>query len=81
MVAHPHPLIEVVENCISLWFACIAGSLTAHVLCSIDLCSMYMGLRQDASWSSSGSGREGDRVAATDGNTTGADQEYPCIDA
>jgi len=44
MVAHPHPLIEAVENCISLWFACIAGSLTAHVLCSIDLFSMQYGL-------------------------------------
>ena len=35
MVAHPRPLIEVLEHCISLWLAGIAGSLTAHVLCSV----------------------------------------------
>lgn len=44
MVAHPRPLIEVLENCIPLWFACIAGSLTAYVLCSMDLFSMQYGL-------------------------------------
>jgi len=43
MVAHPRPLIEVLENCIPLWFACIAGSLTAYVLCSMDLFSMQYG--------------------------------------
>jgi len=44
MVAHPRPVIAVLEYCIPLWFARIAGSLTAHVLCSMDLFSMQCGL-------------------------------------
>jgi len=40
MVTHPRPLIEGLENGIPLWFACITGSLTAHMLCSMDFFSM-----------------------------------------
>jgi len=44
MVAHPRPLIEILEHCMLLWIASIAGSLTAYVLCSMELFSMQYGL-------------------------------------